>query len=81
MFTWILVTKFRHSVSTGQHLTRREEIMRAVREDFEAELVEFTGADNHAHLNVNLPPKVAVSRLANSLKACPHTGSARSSPT
>ncbi|MFJ1870519.1 transposase [Streptomyces sp. KS_5] len=74
MFTWILVTKFRHSVSTGQHLTRREEIMRAVREDFEA-------ADNHAHLNVNLPPKVAVSRLANSLKACPHTGSARSSPT
>ncbi|MGW1364873.1 transposase [Streptomyces chartreusis] len=42
--------------------------MRAVREDFEAELVEFNGADNRAHLRVNFPPKVAVSRPANSLK-------------
>ncbi|WCD94194.1 transposase [Streptomyces sp. HUAS 31] len=47
-------------------MTRREEIMRAVREVFEAELVEFNGEDNHAHLHVNFPSKVAVSRLANS---------------
>ena len=42
--------------------------MRAVCEDFEAELVEFNGEANHVHLLVNFPPKIAVSRLVNSLK-------------
>ncbi len=42
--------------------------MRAVCEDFEVELVEFNGESNHVHLLVNFPPKVAVSRLVNSLK-------------
>ncbi len=42
--------------------------MRAVCEDFEAELVEFNGENNHVHLLVNFPPKVAVSKLVNSLK-------------
>ncbi|MDG4766594.1 IS200/IS605 family transposase [Solwaraspora sp. WMMD406] len=47
--------------------TRLEQIMRDVCADFEAELVEFNGGHNH-HLLVNHPPKVAVSRLVNSLK-------------
>ncbi|MFE0385104.1 IS200/IS605 family transposase [Streptomyces bungoensis] len=64
----VFVTKYRHSVFTGRHLTRCEDIMRAVCEDFEAELVEFNGEANHVHLLVNFPPKVAVSRLVNSLK-------------
>ncbi|MEW2258723.1 IS200/IS605 family transposase [Streptomyces sp. NPDC047869] len=64
----VFVTKYRHSVFTDRHLTRCEEIMRAVCEDFEAELVEFNGEANHVHLLVNFPPKVAVSRLVNSLK-------------
>lgn len=42
--------------------------MRAVCEDFEAELVEFNGETNHVHLLVNFPPKVAVCRPVNSLK-------------
>lgn len=42
--------------------------MRAVCEDFEAELVEFNGENNHVHLQVNFPPKVAVSKLVNSFK-------------
>ena len=42
--------------------------MRAVCADFEAELREFNGENNHVHLLVNFPPKVAVSRLVNSLK-------------
>lgn len=37
-------------------------------EDFEAELVEFNGENNHVHLLVNFPPKVTVSKLVNSLK-------------
>jgi putative transposase len=45
-----------------------EEIMRDVCTDFEVELHEFNGADNHVHLLVNFPPKVALSKLVNSLK-------------
>lgn len=51
-----------------RHLTRLEEIMRSVCQDFEVELVEFNGENNHVHLLVNFPPKVALSKLVNSLK-------------
>jgi putative transposase len=40
----------------------------SVCKDFEAELVEFDGEDDHVHLLVNYPPKVAVANLVNSLK-------------
>lgn len=49
----VFVTKYRHSVFTDRHLTRCEEIMRAVCEDFEADLVEFNGEADHVHLLVN----------------------------
>lgn len=62
------MTKYRHPVFTDRHLKRAEEIMRAVCSDFEVELVEFNGEANHVHLLVNFPPKVAVSKLVNSLK-------------
>lgn len=64
----VFVTKYRNPVFTTDHLDRMEEIMRAVCEDFECELAEFNGETNHAHLLVNFPPKVAVSKLVNSLK-------------
>ncbi|WP_344292013.1 IS200/IS605 family transposase [Streptomyces synnematoformans] len=64
----VFVTKFRHRACTHAHLRRMEEIMRSVCTDFECELVEFIGEDNHVHLLVNFPPKVAVTKLGNSLK-------------
>jgi putative transposase len=64
----VFVTKYRHKVFKDAHLTRMEEIMRAVCTDFECELVEFNGENNHIHLLVNFPPKVALSKLVNSLK-------------
>ncbi|ETA02418.1 IS200/IS605 family transposase [Frankia sp. CcI156] len=64
----VFVTKYRHRVFDDQHLTRLEEIMRAVCVDFETELVEFNGEHDHVHLLVNFPPKVALSKLVNSLK-------------
>ncbi|NGO69389.1 IS200/IS605 family transposase [Streptomyces boncukensis] len=64
----VFVTKYRHHVFTDAHLTRMEEIMRNVCADFESELTEFDGGSNHVHLLVNFPPKVAVSKLVNSLK-------------
>ncbi|MBL1110736.1 transposase, partial [Streptomyces sp. 5-8] len=39
----VFVTKYRHKVFKDAHLTRMEEIMRAVCADFECELVEFNG--------------------------------------
>lgn len=64
----VFVTKYRHAVFTARHLERLEEIMRAVCADFEYELREFNGETNHVHLLVNFPPKVALSKLVNSLK-------------
>lgn len=64
----VFVTKYRHPVFTSTHLDRLEGIMREVCGDFETELAEFNGESNHVHLLVNFPPKVAVSRLVNSLK-------------
>ncbi|MGH3373567.1 MAG: IS200/IS605 family transposase [Actinoallomurus sp.] len=43
--------------------------MRDVCADFETDLVEFNGENNHVHLLINHPPKVAVARLVNSLKS------------
>ncbi|GAA2697262.1 IS200/IS605 family transposase [Actinoplanes palleronii] len=62
------MTKFRHRVFGDRHLARMQEIMRAVCADFETELVEFNGENNHVHLLVNFPPKVALAKLVNSLK-------------
>ncbi|MEV1239801.1 IS200/IS605 family transposase [Nonomuraea sp. NPDC050022] len=64
----VFVTKFRHKVFADTHLTRMEEIMRDVCADFETELTEFNGGHDHVHLLVNFPPKVALSKLVNSLK-------------
>ncbi|MFF9915885.1 IS200/IS605 family transposase [Streptomyces sp. NPDC013457] len=63
----VFVTKYRHKVFKDAHPQRIEEIMRAVCEDFECESVEFNGEDNHVHLPLNFPPKVALSKLVNSL--------------
>ena len=63
----VFVTKFRRPVVTGAHLDRMEQIMRDVCADFACELPEVNGEANHVHLLVNLPPKVAISRLVNSL--------------
>jgi putative transposase len=64
----VFVTKYRRGVFSKQILDDLEEIFSNVCTDFEAELVEFDGEDDHVHLLVNYPPKVAVSSLVNSLK-------------
>ncbi|MFB7740105.1 IS200/IS605 family transposase [Streptomyces sp. NPDC056112] len=62
------VTKYRRGVFNDEILTHCEEVMRKVCGDFEAELKEFNGERDHVHLLVHYPPKVAVSKLVNSLK-------------
>ena len=36
--------------------------------DFKAQLIEMNGEDDHVHLLVEYPPKVAIPNLVNSLK-------------
>ena len=64
----VFVTKYRRGVFTKEILDDLREIFSDVCTNFEAELVEFDGEDDHVHLLVNYPPKVAVSNLVNSLK-------------
>ncbi|GAA1286709.1 IS200/IS605 family transposase [Streptomyces aureus] len=64
----MFVTKYRRKAFTDKMLKRREEIMREVYTDFEAELKQFNGEENHVHLLVHYPPKVQLSKLVNSLK-------------
>ena len=64
----VFITKYRHGAMTDAMLTRCEEIMREVCADFEAELTQFNGEEDHVHLLVHYPPKVQLSKLVNSLK-------------
>lgn len=64
----VFVTKYRRNVLTDPMLSRCEQIMSEVCADFEAELREFNGEHDHVHLLVHYPPKVALSKLVNSLK-------------
>lgn len=64
----VFVTKYRRNVLTHDMLTDMENIMRDVCQDFDATLMEFNGEDDHVHLLVSYPPKVALSTLINSLK-------------
>jgi putative transposase len=64
----VFVTKYRRAVFTRAVLQELREIFRNVCRDFESTLVEFEGESNHVHLLVEYPPKVAVSKLVNSLK-------------
>lgn len=64
----VFVTKYRYGVFTKVILDDLKEIFASVCRDFEAELIEFDGEDDHVHLLVVYPPKVAISSLVNSLK-------------
>jgi len=55
----VFVTKYRRGVFTKEVIEDLRGIFAKVCTDFEAELVEFDGEDDHVHLLVNYPPKVA----------------------
>jgi putative transposase len=77
----VFVTTYRHHVFGDRHLARTEEVIRAVCDDVECGLVEVNGETNHMHLLVDFPPKLALSRLVNSVKVSPPAGCAKSPPT
>jgi putative transposase len=64
----VLVTKYRRPCFTDQILTRLEEICRKQCEQWEVELIEFGGENDHIHLLLSLNPTIQPSKLVNSLK-------------
>jgi putative transposase len=64
----VFVTKYQRGVITDRVREFLKEAMEKVCLDFEAELMGFDGEDDHVHLLIAYPPKVAISALVNSLK-------------
>ncbi len=64
----VFVAKYRRHVFDRAAFDALRGIFASVCGDFEADLIEMDGEDDHVHLLVNYPPKVAVSVLVNSLK-------------
>lgn len=65
---WVFVTKYRRGVLDGSILRDLERIFRSVCKDFECDLKEFNGEDDHVRLLVEYPTKVSIAQLVNSLK-------------
>jgi putative transposase len=64
----VFVTKYRRDVLSALAIRDLETIFAKVCRDFEATLVECSGEDDHVHLLIHYPPKMALSKLVNSLK-------------
>ena len=64
----VFVAKYRRRVFDGAAIEVLRSIFAKVCADFEAELRACDGEDDHVHLLVEYPPKVAISALVNSLK-------------
>lgn len=64
----VFVAKYRRKVFDGDAIDQMRRMFGKVCEDMEASLMEMDGEDNHVHLLVEYPPKLAVSVLVNSLK-------------
>ncbi|MER7693994.1 IS200/IS605 family transposase [Streptomyces sp. NPDC097610] len=64
----VFVPKYRRGDFTDEILTRCEEIMSEVCAKANAELREFNGERDHAHLLIHYPPQVKLRALVGSLK-------------
>ena len=64
----VFVTKYRRQVFDGAAIEELRGIFTKVCADFDAELRACDGEDDHVHLLIEYPPKVAISTLVNSLK-------------
>ena len=64
----VFVTKYRRNAITGEMIFRLRDLFEETCVQMDAELLEFNGEDDHVHLLVTCPPKLAVSNLVQKLK-------------
>lgn len=69
----VFVTKYRRKAFTKAILQELKTIFSNICGDFNAQLIEFDGEEDHVHLLVNYPPTIAISKLVNSLKGVSST--------
>ena len=64
----VFVTKYRRNAITDKMLLRLNGLFKETCLQMDAELLEYNGKDDHVHLLVTCPPKLAVSNLVQKLK-------------
>jgi len=64
----VFVTKYRRGVFTKKILERLHELFSETCIQMDARLIEFGGEDDHVHLMVCCPPKLAIAYLVSKLK-------------
>lgn len=64
----IFECKRRGKVFDDERLMALHTMFDKVLDDFEAELLEFNGEEDHVHLLVSYPPKHSIAAIVNSLK-------------
>ncbi|EOW4439623.1 IS200/IS605 family transposase [Shigella sonnei] len=64
----VFVTKCRHQIFDHDATEKLRTYFSNVCTDFEADLVEMDGKQNHIHLLINYPPRLAILGLVNSFK-------------
>ena len=64
----VFVTKYRRNVFTQELLLRVKELFIETCKQMDVELIEFGGEDDHIHILVNAPPKLAIANLVGKLK-------------
>ena len=67
-YHFVFVTKYRRKCFTGAMLTRLEEVVRKLCGDWDAQLIEMNGEEDHVHFLLGLNPKCAPSVVANNFK-------------
>ena len=64
----VFVTKYRRGVFSEEMIKVLKEVFRETTEQMDSELLEFGGEDDHVHLMLSYPPKLALSNLVGKLK-------------
>ena len=67
-YHFVFVTKYRRKCFTGAMLDRLKEVVAKLCEDWEADLIEMNGEEDHVHFLLGLNPKCAPSVVANNFK-------------
>lgn len=65
----IFTTKYRRKVFDGKMISELRDAFESACEKLECGIIEFDGEEDHVHLLVEYPPKLAVSVLVNNLKS------------
>ena len=64
----VFTPKYRKKIFTNEHLQTMKEAFESVAKKMGFEIVEFNGESDHIHLLIEYPPRLALSKIVNSLK-------------